>query len=570
MATGPSTVTHAARHAHDSHIREATSLVSHLGGPTCSENDIRWAADIPSGQRFLEWLAAQAVQVAGDTFQLPDSVAKQPSGNLESLQDALLRTSTIPIGLYKDETEIVQRLEAQSKSHTAEGSGNLSFYDLPFQLSARAVASEREGELLEVQATRLKHRLSQAKAAAKGLKDAIIAIQAEMQSLKSAKQGREQSLTDLSGEVDDVIGRAERKAMAILQVAERQESEVLPLKREVASLERARVTLSGVIQRLYTSLDDRYGYLPTVDELQAHVSALNAKVAEIKGGSTSVSDLAAPAYVEELERIARRLERNPESIQELIHAPPDSLVETGSRAVETFPNVKIELERAGRLDRIALLRAQERGLDHAMTELQDRLLPRLRRCYDLLRVHAELAAEAESITSVLIEELEEVNDAIQESKRCVASSSPQSENPSQMLEEAVTDALKVLLRSRVDDDGRPTVLLGRADVEAELASLSRRFEQSREAEEKWAMGLRGRLAELTSSHAPLLSAAYQNSPMNTSAPFAPPTFEAKVEQEARHKADSLTQSALQLQKDSELSSKDRRKLTAFVEKWTST
>ncbi|OSC97301.1 hypothetical protein PYCCODRAFT_1419652 [Trametes coccinea BRFM310] len=548
------------------HVRDAAALISHLGGPPCSEDEIRWAADIPSGQRLLEWLAAQ---VAEDTLQMPDSVAKQPSRVSEPRQDVLKRASVSPIGLYREETDILQCLDAQHKAHsgvTAAGSDTLPLYDLPSRLSARAIAFEREDEALEIQATRLRHRLGQAKAAFKELKDTISAIKAEIQSLRSAKQEREQKLTDLSGEVDDVVGRAEHQATAILQAAERQDNDILPLKHEVASLERARVALSGAIQQLYNSLDDRYGSFPTADELQDHAAALSAKFAGLKGDSASVSDLAAAAYVEELERMTRQLERDPESLQHLTHLPPASSDAKGTRSPDMYPNVKVELERAGRLDRTALLRAQERGLNHAMEELRDRLLPRLQRCHDRLHAQASLAAEAESIISVLIEELEDVNDAIQDSARYVFS---KSESPSEILEEAVTDTLKRLLRSRGDDGGRPTVLLSRADVEAELVSLAKRSTKSQEAEERWAAGLSRRLAELTRSHAPLLTATYQNSPMNTSAPFSPAALEVKVGQEARHRADDLTQSALRLQRDSELSSKDGRKLTALIEKWAS-
>ncbi|KAJ6631448.1 hypothetical protein B0H10DRAFT_1978800 [Mycena sp. CBHHK59/15] len=36
-----------------------TTIVSLLGGPKINAEDIEWAADIPAGQRLLEWLAAQ-------------------------------------------------------------------------------------------------------------------------------------------------------------------------------------------------------------------------------------------------------------------------------------------------------------------------------------------------------------------------------------------------------------------------------------------------------------------------------------------------------------------------------
>ena len=78
-------------------ISRVLQLVSHLGGPEYTTDEIQWAADIPAGKRLLEWLASQtsdADQVAATNHQF-----KQDS-------DITLQTSLAPIALYSDEVEL--------------------------------------------------------------------------------------------------------------------------------------------------------------------------------------------------------------------------------------------------------------------------------------------------------------------------------------------------------------------------------------------------------------------------------------------------------------------------------
>ena len=94
----------------------------------------------------------------------------------------------------------------------------------------------------------------------------------------------------------------------------------------------------------------------------------------------------------------------------------------------------------------------------------------------------------------------------------------------------------------------------------------------------------------SSSTVPLLSATYANSPVNTSPPFAPSAAQLALQENTRATAEELMSAAARLQKvsfrtftilpstarftnacrlqESEMSSRDRRKLGAFVEKWT--
>lgn len=77
-------------------ILRVLDLVSHLGGPSCTTDDLQWAVDIPAGKQLLEWLASQN----------PDEDFPHVAGVNHSQQDGdarRLQTVLSPIALYTDE-----------------------------------------------------------------------------------------------------------------------------------------------------------------------------------------------------------------------------------------------------------------------------------------------------------------------------------------------------------------------------------------------------------------------------------------------------------------------------------
>lgn len=81
-------------------VTDVIRIISHLGGPDCSEDDLRWAADIPSGKQLLGWLASQGSAATG----LHVAGAEQLYG-VPNPQDALDQTALSPIALYKEESD---------------------------------------------------------------------------------------------------------------------------------------------------------------------------------------------------------------------------------------------------------------------------------------------------------------------------------------------------------------------------------------------------------------------------------------------------------------------------------
>lgn len=138
----------------------------------------------------------------------------------------------------------------------------------------------------------------------------------------------------------------------------------------LASLSSARAAAASGVKQLYLMLDDRYASLPAVAELQHDAAIIDSKLAPLAKDKSLSERLLQVAYVGELERLAKLLEADPACLDAL-----PGVIRTSARVSEmketekgTSPptlkvNVKAELERAGRMDRLTLLRAQERGLD---------------------------------------------------------------------------------------------------------------------------------------------------------------------------------------------------------------
>ncbi|KAI0369026.1 hypothetical protein BV20DRAFT_1082019 [Pilatotrama ljubarskyi] len=552
-------------------ITEVIRILRHLGGPDCSEDDIRWAQDIPAGKEILEWLAAQVT-----TAQLNVWSSESVNGRLgrhERSQDELYLTILDPIALYKEESNVLQQISRNGvgiHSRPPVEDVHLS-YKLPSLLRTRAEALEHEADALELRTERLRHRLGPTKSVEEDLKQAITAVRKQTQESDQATKETEERLTDLSNRSDGSVAQCARQSLQLLEGAQQRDDKLTALKLELASLDRARLAIAEAVGHLYQTLNEGYRSLPTRGELQRNACAVHFHWKTNPVESAEAANLISASYVEQLDNITRQFAeptpKGSDEAEKVLRRLDISDTPEEDAFLQIVPDVKRELERAGRWDRFLLLQMQERELDNSTRCLEDQVFPRMQRAYDVLHERSAIAAETEAVISALIEELEDANDTVEITKDSHPSlSAPQrAEAPEDVLEAAITQLLKC--RSRAD---RPTVLLDRSDVEAELQSLAGRAAASRSAEDQWAAGVEDHLAKLNISRMSLLSAAYQNSPVNTSAPFAPPRKEEEIGHDARRKAGELTHAAARLQKDSELSSRDKRKLASFIEKWALT
>ena len=129
-------------------------------------------------------------------------------------------------------------------------------------------------------------------------------------------------------------------------------------KSQLAALTSSRTSVIGAAQHLYQALDNAYDTLPSASDLQQNATLVQRKLKELPHDQER---LVQAAYAEEIDVLARQIEGGAD-VSTLPHRPlaNPSLMEN---SIEGAPNVKAELERGGRMDRLILLQAQERGLD---------------------------------------------------------------------------------------------------------------------------------------------------------------------------------------------------------------
>lgn len=154
-------------------------------------------------------------------------------------------------------------------------------------------------------------------------------------------------------------------------------------------------------------------------------------------------------------------------------------------------------------------------------------------------------------------------------------------------------------------DAGPLVLLEREDLVKELAAVRERAESADRAEEAWVSNLVPKLTQLyaheplhrldellihrcsSDGHAELLSLVYENAPVNTTPPFGPPSEARALQESVKAATEHLNAKVQRLEKvgcyvthrefrsritpfryqETQLNERDKRKLTAFVEKW---
>ena len=134
----------------------------------------------------------------------------------------------------------------------------------------------------------------------------------------------------------------------------------------------SRAAVASAVKQLYKTLDDGYAQLPSASELQRDASLVNAKLKE----ATKVVDVdkvVDAAYIQELEKMTKRIEQGRGGEEDIARILTSMTNQPTSREeqINVDVDVKEELERAGRMDRTVLLKAQEKGLDSVSRVYED-------------------------------------------------------------------------------------------------------------------------------------------------------------------------------------------------------
>lgn len=304
-------------------------------------------------------------------------------------------------------------------------------------------------------------------------------------------------------------------------------------------------------------------YLPGPQEVEAEASRLQ---------SSLLSDKVAPmAVVQELQSVCGHLERSDDDHgRELLERMLEE--EDGQPAVigKLAEEVRSQLQNAWLADQVAVLQAQGEILDMTITDFEQNLIPPITQLYQSLSLSDTRAREAEALVSALVEEIEEIADDVQDVKNTrssdIAEFGTTRESEDARLEARIKEILVRLDESRVEDS-TPLVLLDRNDILSQLRAIQEKSHNWVDREAVWVTNLPLSLNEVTAGHGALLSTVYQNSHMNTSAPFSVPMEVADLAQDAERRIAELRASIDSLTEDTELDERKSHKLKQFVEKW---
>ncbi|KAH9834128.1 uncharacterized protein C8Q71DRAFT_859792 [Rhodofomes roseus] len=551
-------------------------FISSLGGPVYAAEEVAWASSVPQGKALLEWLASQVRHHA---------IATHIEGGGDDVVE--YRASLDPIALH--ERELRELFSATtSEQSTRVRSNNAAGYISPSILSTRSSLMEKESELLEDETRLLKHRLKSSKVAAKDLTQAIKALQIEVETVGKEIQQQDARLNELCINADTVVSRSARTAERLLELTKEdgpadgsaEQSRTSPVRDSLVDISSLHGSVASAAASRLAAVDEAAASLPTPTEVKQEVARLQASLENSRGRQNHVNaypdsrSMSTDAYCAELDRISHLLESvsDTENKQRLLN---DLVVGERSelKVDDDCVDIVEEVARAWSLDQAAILEAREKIVDEAIKRFTEDLLPPLGVLHRALAARSEYNLEAEALVSVLIEELEEVADDVAAVKQHMARASASAEaadarekHAHALLEEELTELLKRTQGSR-PPDARPLVLLEREDVTMELKAVRERAQAADEGQTRWTSTLAPKLAELSSTHADLLAVVYENAPVNTSPPFGLPTDARAVVASIKETAIRLDAMLQRLQKDSQLGDRDKRKLTAFVEKW---
>ncbi|KZT05393.1 uncharacterized protein LAESUDRAFT_727041 [Laetiporus sulphureus 93-53] len=555
-------------------VDKVLEIVRLLHGPNYLREDIEWAASIPTGEQIIRWVASQV-----------DDVFVNAQGHPQSFQ-LRLTASLEAIALYDEETQRpLHTVRSKAPGEDIEPNSSDKSLTSP-RLRASTETMEAETELLQEETKLLQHRVRRAKLASKQLHNTISTLRTELQDTSKKLCQQEEHLGDISLQADTSIVNSVAHANKLLEDvgSSNVADDIFKLRDGLSSLTELRSNLVDSAKQRLAAVDEAYSLLPGPVEIPQEAETLQERLQDLlfniaaqseRNSESPDLDVLAQSYCLELQRISENLEaaqdvegRRAALRSVLSHADVDAVSDLDDENVaEIGVDVGNELERAWRLDQKALLLAREKCLDETIEAFGRDLLPPLQNLFEKLSECSENAFEAEALVRTLTEELKGILDDVDAATEADTTVKVWSDlSAGTILESELVELLKRKQNLRSQDAG-PLVLLDRTDLEKELHEVSERLHAAEDAEIEWSSSLPSRLSELTGAHASLISTIYAYSPVNTSPPFSLPPSLQTLENEAAGEAKRLSASISRLQKDVELSDRDRKKLSTFIKRW---
>ncbi|KAJ8697102.1 hypothetical protein PTI98_006908 [Pleurotus ostreatus] len=536
---------------------------------------------------FLELIHQQLQTIdisrASDDVQLHDDV----------------RAALIGIVLEKSEMELLARRRKEIPV-TPDGDALLSMppgYMLPSASNSRVECMDKESQLLEAETEHSNSRLEQMKSATKKMSTTIMQLRSAIKETEAKSSQCLEGFDEMEIKMAVALSGCLSSSYQLMDVFPKPGVDLCSVSPQRTTTDGPFVsydrTLEGisslrkpVIEQYKRRVADIHAIaqeIPTPEEIAADLCVLREPSTEAWRASVRLAQEA--AFDAEIRAMVDALSQDGQIDLGEFLSGDDTTKTTTTTTAGYSPgrevvDVEAELAAALKLDQFNILQNKKTALDDALRSFKERVLPPLQAAHDCLSSMHAKTVEAEALLGALGEELEAVADGVRAAR---ASAPPPKPKPKDSAAgdngrgacgdhgafAHLCDFFKEREPSR-PKGAPPLVLLDTEDIENEINLWTAYEAALLEDEQRLLARIPPSLENLSASHAPLLSAIYQHSPLNSSPPFSDSPRLASVTRITQAKADALAETLARIQKDIESieSRQAQKKLSLFVSKWT--
>ncbi|KAJ3999378.1 hypothetical protein F5050DRAFT_1709810 [Lentinula boryana] len=513
-----------------SDVEKLCNIVSCLGGPKYTPNELEWATQFAPGKALIEWIAAQ---LPLEGRNLDD----------EYSQRAVLSK----IALEDEELQLLQNSNPRTNSDL---NIDLSHYIPPSRQSNRMTLVDNNAYAFEQEVILLQHRLQQTQKLSQQIQDTAQAITVELNRAASSTIEKQEALESLSLKVDTAVFGTFSKSFDLLK--RWQDNFDLDATRDyLANCLNVRKQITQDVTAQLTTIEAwKDQQLPSAAHLKLEALRLQRVLGlDTAGHSSLLSSAEESAYCQQLELLVNSLEEVDGDEGEIYDVLQRLTIENDELDPEPL-NIVRELEQAWNMDQLTILEARISVLDKASTQFQQSILPPLQTVHAFLAEQQSVMPETLAILGIFGQELDSIVHQVDAAKSELKASNSSQELTSLHRDSTLENDLKTLLKDLQNlrpSDMPPLVLLDQNDVLSELRAFKAKEKLLNDQEERWCSALPTTLNSLMAMHDPALDITYAHSAMNTSAPFQYSPSVTALELDAKGKGDALTAEVQRLQ-----------------------
>ncbi|KAJ3908856.1 hypothetical protein F5879DRAFT_998372 [Lentinula edodes] len=508
-----------------SDVQKFCTIVSCLGGPAYTPNELEWVTQVPSGKALIGWIAAQL-----------HSEDDENSG-----QAVLSR-----IALEAEEVKLLPDSKPRANSDVEVDFSN---YIPPSRQISRTALIDNNAYTFEQEVLLLQHRLRQTKTISQQLRKTAQSITIGIDRVEGSISKKQEELEQLSLEVDTLISGTCSKSFDLLQCLQENLLPDVTSDTLTRCLKARKQIIQNVIEQL-GAIDTWMDQLPSAAHLNLEALRLQHVIGLDTTGSSSLLLLAEEsAYRQQLKSLMGTLEKADADEGE-IYDILQRVTTVNEEVYPGSPKIVKELELAWNMDQLAILEARASVLDKASSQFHRSILPPLQRMHGLLAEQQSVIDDTLAVIGTFRQEMDEVVHQVDAAR--IKACDPSRDLSSNFINHSsLENEMKTLLKDLQavrPSDMPPLVLLNQNDILAELKALKEKEKSLDGQEERFGSLIPIMLNSLMVPHGPALDAMYAHSPVNSSAPFQLSPSVATLQHNAKANGDALAAQIQRLQK----------------------